>query len=97
MSCWTRRAGAGCAARLTSASSSKLDVALARERLRQRKQRGGYKSAWIEGHYARSDGPNTQRILQQRLPADVTLVWRQMDGHCGWQVVADAHTGEKTG
>ncbi len=74
-----------------------LDVALARERLRQRKQRGGYSRAWVEGHYARSDGPNTQRILQQRLPADVTLVWHQMDGRCGWQVVADAHTGEKTG
>ena len=74
-----------------------LDLALARGRLRQRKQRGGYSRAWIEGHYARSDGPNAQRILQQRLPADVTLAWRQTDGRCGWQAVAEAHTGEKTG
>ena len=74
-----------------------VDVALARKRLRQRKQRGGYKSAWIEGHYARSDGPNTQRILEQRLPADVTLVWRQSDGQSGWQMVAGTLRGEKTG
>ncbi len=74
-----------------------LDLALARERLRQRKQRGGYSRAWIEGHYARSDGPNAQRILEQRLPADVTLVWRQTSTHCGWQMVADTPTGEKTG
>ena len=74
-----------------------LDLVLARNRLRQRKQRGGYSRAWIEGHYARSDGPNAQCILQQRLPADVTLAWRKTDGRCGWQVVAEAHTGEKTG
>ncbi len=73
-----------------------LDLALARERLRRRKQRGGYAKDWIEGHYARSDGPNTQRILTRRLPTDVTLLWCQTGAQGGWQLQADAGTGENT-
>lgn len=60
------------------------DVDLTRERLRQRKFRGGYDGDWVEGHYARSDGPNTRLILGQRLPADITLTWRHADGRGGW-------------
>ena len=65
------------------------DVDLTRERLRQRKLRGGYDMEWIEGHYARSDGPNTAMILGQRLPANLTLVWRQADGRGGWGATDD--------
>ena len=65
------------------------DAALTRERLRQRKLRGGYDMEWIEGHYARSDGPNTAMILGQRLPANLTLVWRQADGRGGWGATDD--------
>ncbi len=61
------------------------DVELTRERLRQRKLRGGYSGDWVEGHYARSDGPNTRLILGRRLPADLTLVWRDCGGRVGWR------------
>ncbi|MDE0610803.1 MAG: nucleoside/nucleotide kinase family protein [Anaerolineaceae bacterium] len=60
------------------------DVDLTRERLRQRKLRGGYGMDWVEEHYARSDGPNTRLILGHRLPADITLAWRHADGRGGW-------------
>ncbi|MCY3947007.1 MAG: nucleoside/nucleotide kinase family protein [Anaerolineaceae bacterium] len=66
------------------------DVDLTRERLRQRKLRGGYDEDWVVGHYARSDGPNTALILGQRLTADITLSWRDADGRGGW----DAKDGE---
>lgn len=65
------------------------EVDLTRERLRQRKLRGGYSMDWVEGHYARSDGPNTQLILARRLPAEVTLSWRQAGGRAGWHAKGD--------
>lgn len=69
------------------------DAGLTRRRLRQRKLRGGYDEAWVKAHYARSDGPNTQLILQRRLPADVTLVWREAAGQGGWQLKRDERAG----
>ncbi|MCE2490462.1 MAG: nucleoside/nucleotide kinase family protein [Anaerolineae bacterium] len=66
------------------------DEELTRERLRKRKLRGGYTRNWVEGHYARSDGPNTRLILGRRLPADVTLVWRNSGGRGGWQEKTEA-------
>ena len=71
-----------------------VDVAMARERLIRRKLRGGYSCAHAEALYARSDGPNTQRILRQRLPADVTLVWRETGAQPGWQLREEGCTGE---
>ncbi|MCY4526065.1 MAG: nucleoside/nucleotide kinase family protein [Anaerolineaceae bacterium] len=62
-----------------------VDVDLTRERLRNRKLRGGYAGDRVEGHYARSDGPNTGLILGRRLPADLTLVWRESGGRVGWR------------
>lgn len=63
-----------------------LDADLSRQRLLRRKMRGGFTRAHAAAHYARSDGPNTQRLLQRRLPADVTLVWRQRGPQPGWQL-----------
>ena len=71
-----------------------VDKALTRERLRQRKVRGGYPDEWVVGHYARSDGPNTHLILERRLPADVTLEWRRQMGEIGWRMKSGAATGE---
>ncbi len=65
------------------------DVDLTRERLRQRKLRGGYDMDWVEGHYARSDGPNTALILGNRLPADLTLIWHGAGGSGGWRAKSD--------
>ena len=65
------------------------DVDLTRERLRQRKLRGGYDMDWVEGHYARSDGPNTALILGRRLPADLTLIWHGAGGSGGWRTKSD--------
>ena len=65
------------------------EVDLTRERLRRRKLRGGYDMDWVEGHYARSDGPNTQLILGRRLPADITLSWRRAEGRGGWRAKSD--------
>ncbi len=70
------------------------DVNLTRERLRRRKLRGGYAGDLVEKHYARSDGPNTRLILQNRLPADVVLLWRQGAAHGGWQLKSGLLTGE---
>lgn len=69
------------------------DMALSRERLRRRKVRGGYASDLAEKHYARSDGPNTRLILKNRLPADLTLVWRQGAARGGWQLKSGRLTG----
>lgn len=65
------------------------EVDLTRERLRQRKLRGGYDMDWVEGHYARSDGPNTQLILARRLPADITFIWRHTAERGGWRAKSD--------
>ncbi len=40
-----------------------------------RHQRGGRSGVEAEAHYARSDGPNANRILTHMRPADLTIHW----------------------
>ncbi|MDR9891458.1 nucleoside/nucleotide kinase family protein [Pseudenterobacter timonensis] len=44
-----------------------------RERLVARKLAGGLSQADAEAFYARTDGPNVRRVLENSLPADLTL------------------------
>ncbi len=51
------------------------DESLVRERLINRKVRGGYTLAEAEAHYERSDKANIERVMSHHLPSDVTLKW----------------------
>lgn len=52
------------------------DEALVRERLIQRKARGGTPMPEVEAHYERADSPNIERVLSCSLPADIRLRWQ---------------------
>jgi len=50
------------------------DESLLRDRLIQRKMRGGASAKEAEAHYARTDGPNIRLCRECRGPADFTLI-----------------------
>ena len=70
--------------------------ALVRDRLVQRKRRGGASSTTAEAHYARTDAPNIRRALENRLPADITLRLSSIDDGQHMKLVSDVDLGTPT-